>query len=57
MHREENLMKLNLSLLIKYDQLVGNYNTIWNKFSNRIKKKFDNKPVYNEKHLKTKIKS
>ena len=27
------------------------------KVSNTIKKEFDSKPVYNEKHVKTKIKS
>ena len=33
------------------------YNKIWKKVSNIIEKEFDSKPVYNEKYLKTKIKS
>ena len=33
------------------------YNEVWKKVSNITKKEFDSKPVYNEKHLKTKAKS
>ena len=33
------------------------YNTNWDKVSADIKKEFDNKPVYNENILKTKLKS
>ena len=43
--------------LIKGDDLAGKYNTIWDKVSANIKKKFDSEPVYNENYLKTKIKS
>ena len=43
--------------LIKNDEFVENYNEIWNKVSNTIKKGFDGEPVYNEKYLRTKIKS
>ena len=43
--------------LIKNDELLGKYNKIWNKVSNGIKKGFDSEPVYNERCLKTKIKS
>ena len=32
-------------------------NKIWGKVSNIIRKEFDSKPVYNEKYLKSKIKS
>ena len=32
-------------------------NEIWNRFNNKIKKRFDSEPVYNEKYIKTKIKS
>ena len=46
-----------MSLLIKNEELLGKYEEIWNKFSHSIKKGFDSKPVYNEKHLKTEIKS
>ena len=30
---------------------------IWEKVKNILKKEFDNEPVYNEKYIKTKIKS
>ena len=33
------------------------YKNIWKKASNNIKDEFDSEPVYNEKYLKTKIKS
>ena len=39
------------------DNLLKKYNTIWDKVSADIKKEFDSKPVYNEKFLKTKMKS
>ena len=37
--------------------LLGKYNEIWDKVSNTIKKRFDIESVYNEKYLRTKIKS
>ena len=33
------------------------YNQIWDKVSNSIKKIFYRKPIYNDKYLKTKVKS
>ena len=36
--------------------MLEKYNEIWKKASNVIKNKFDSKPVYNEKYLKTKLK-
>ena len=42
--------------LIK-DELLEKYNEIWGKVKNSIRKEFDSEPVYNEKHLKAKIKS
>ena len=44
-----------MSFLIKNDQLLEN--DIWEKVSNTIKKEFNTETVYNEKYLKTKIKS
>ena len=38
-------------------ELLEKYIEIWDKVSNTIKKGFDNEPVYNEKYLRTKIKS
>ena len=46
-----------MSFLIKDYELLGKYNRIWDKLNNSIKKGFDSEPVYNEKYLKTKIKS
>ena len=43
--------------LIKDDDLLEKYNTIWDKVSADIKKEFDTKPIYNKTFLKTKIKS
>ena len=42
--------------LIEDDDLVEKYNTIWDKVSADIKKKFDSDPVNNKEFLKTKIK-
>ena len=36
---------------------IEKYNEIWKKISSIIQKEFDSKSVYNEKYLKTKIKS
>ena len=44
------------NFLIEDDDLLEKYNTIWDKVSADIKKKFDSKPAYNETYLKTKIK-
>ena len=46
-----------MSFLIKDEKLLEKYNEIWKKVSNIIKKKFHSNPVYNEKYIKTKIKS
>ena len=43
--------------LIKNDELPEKYNEIRNKVSKVTKKRFDSEPVYNNKYLKTKIKS
>ena len=45
-------MKLNMSFLIKDNDLLEKYNEIWKKVSNSIKTGFDSEPVYNEKYLK-----
>ena len=42
--------------LIKDDDLLENYNTIWDKVSADIKKEFDSEPVYNKNYLKKKKK-
>ena len=46
-----------MSFLIKNKKLLEKYNEIWKKVSNIIEKNFESRPVYNEKYLKTKIKS
>ena len=51
-------MKLNMSFLIKDDEvLLEMCNEILERNRNSIKKEFDSEHVYNEKYLKTKIKS
>ena len=42
---------------VKNDELLVKYNEIWDKVSNTLKKAFDNESVYNEKYIRTKIKS
>ena len=43
-----------MSFLIKNEELLEKHNKIWDKVSNSMKKGFDSKPVYSEKHIKTK---
>ena len=43
--------------LIKEENLLEKYNEIWKKSQQHYQIKFDSKTVYNEKYLKTKIKS
>ena len=43
--------------LIEDDDLLEQYNTIWDKVSADMKKEFDSEPVCNKEFLKTKIKS
>ena len=42
--------------LIKDDDLLEKYNTIWDKVSADMKKQFDSEPVQNRKFLKSKVK-
>ena len=46
-----------VSFLIKHEELLENYNEIWDKVSNSMEKGFHSEPVYNEKYVKIKIKS
>ena len=46
-----------ISFFMKDDKLLEKYNKIWEKVKISPKKEFDSEPVYNEKHLKAKIKS
>ena len=46
-----------VSFYIKDEQLIEKYNEVWEKVKNSLKKEFDIEPVYNEKYLKSKIKS
>ena len=46
-----------MSFLIKDEKLLEKYNEFCKKVSNIIKKEFGSKSIYNEKYLKTKIKS
>ena len=42
--------------LVKDDDLLEKYNTIWDKVSADIKKEFDSEPAYNKNFLEIKIK-
>ena len=46
-----------MPFLIKNEELLEIYSNIWDNVSNSIKKRFYCEPLYNEKYLKTKIKS
>ena len=51
-------MKLNICpFLLKDNELLEKYNEICQKVRNSIKKEFDTELVYDEKYLKTKMKS
>ena len=54
MHIEDILMKLNMSFLIKNEELIEKCNEIWGKTNNSINKGFDSESVYNEKYIKPK---
>ena len=41
-----------MSFLIKDDELLKNYNRIWDKVSYSMEKGFDSEPAYNEKYHK-----
>ena len=43
--------------MIESDELLEEYNTIWDKVGTDIKKEFDRQPVYDKNYLKTKVKS
>ena len=43
--------------LIKDDEFLEKYHTIWDKVRADMKKEFDSDPVNNKNYLKTKIKS
>ena len=45
------------SFLIEDEKVLEKYNEICKKMNIIVKIEFDSKPVYNEKHIKTKIKS
>ena len=46
-----------MNLLVHYKELLTKYNEIWDKISNLLKKGFISETVYNDKYIKTKIKS
>ena len=46
-----------LNLLVHDKEFLKKYNVIWDKISNLLKNEFDSEPVYNDKYIKTKIKT
>ena len=55
MQIEKTLMKLNMHLFDKGNKLLEKYNEICKNVTNSLKRKFNNKPIYNEKYLKTRL--
>ena len=51
----ENRRK-NMSFIIKDDRVLNKYNEIWDKIKESLNLKFHNMPVYDEKHVKAKVK-
>ena len=45
-----------INLLVSDKKILEKYSEIWNKIKSLIKKDFNIEPVYNDKHIKTKIK-
>ena len=50
----ENFGK-NMSFMIKNDDVLNKYNEIWDKIKEKFNIKFHSTPVYNEKHIKAKV--
>ena len=46
----------NMSFFIKGDNMLDKYNEIWDVIKKKLKLQFHSLPVYDEKHLKTKVK-
>ena len=44
-----------INLLNKDEEILKEYNEIWNKIGRLLKRGTDSKPVYNDKFIKTKI--
>ena len=45
----------NILFVIKNDDLLNKYNEIWNKIKKTLNIKFHSLPVYDEKHMKAKV--
>ena len=46
-----------INLWVSGKKILEKYSGIWNKIKNLIKKEVNSEPVYNDKYIKTKIKS
>ena len=45
----------NMSFLIKDDEVWEKYEEVWDKIKKKLNIKFHSKPLYNERHIKTKV--
>ena len=45
----------NMSFIIKDDNILVNYNEIWNKIKKILNREFRSMSVYNEKHIKANV--
>ena len=48
-------MVAKMSFVIKYDDVLGKYDEIWDKIKEKLKIKFHSMPVYDEKYIKAKV--
>ena len=47
----------NMSFKIKDDNVLFRYNEIWNKIKKTLNIRFHSQPIYDEKYIKTKVKT
>ena len=45
----------NMSSFVRDDNILDKYNKIWNVIKNKLNIKFHSMPVYNETHIKVKV--
>ena len=46
-----------MSFIIKEGRVLIKYNEIWNKIKKKLEMKFNSQPVYDEKYIRTKVKT
>ena len=54
-HVSKQAIALNLSFMIKDDNVLVKYNEIWNNVKKTLNRKFHSTPIYDEKYMKAKL--